>query len=56
MKVSSQLRALLFGLLFLSVAVLTGCKTNDVENESSRPWGYRGGYDPGLPAMFNEGR
>jgi hypothetical protein len=50
------MRVLLCGLLFLAAVFLTGCETTDAQNTSSRPWGYRGGYDPGFPSMFNEGR
>ncbi|MBA4148965.1 MAG: hypothetical protein H0X66_12685 [Verrucomicrobia bacterium] len=44
--------------LFVGATVATiGCKTTEEpENISSRPWGYRPGYDPGFPGMMNEGR
>ena len=50
------------GLIFRTVLVvavllmLAGCATTEAENMSTRPWGYRSGYDYGLPAMINEGR
>ncbi|MFN7138379.1 MAG: hypothetical protein ACK4UN_03465 [Limisphaerales bacterium] len=46
-------------LLFVFIgatAATIGCKTTEPDNLSSRPWGYRPGYDPGLPSMLNEGR
>jgi len=49
-------RTVVFGLLLLSLSLLVGCATTDADNMSSRPWGYRSGYDPGLPSMLNEGR
>ena len=49
-------RYLLLTLFVGSTIAMIGCKTTEPENLSSRPWGYRPGYDPGLPAMMNEGR
>jgi hypothetical protein len=44
--------------LLLSVVTLAfaGCATTEAENVSARPWGYRSGYDPGLPSSLNDGR
>lgn len=52
----SVLRLILCSLLLLTAVTFTGCKTTDADNASARPWGYRSGYDPGLPSMLNEGR
>lgn len=49
-------RVLAAAVLLATLLVLTGCATTEPENASSRPWGYRSGYDYGLPAMINEGR
>ena len=52
-----SLRKSFFALLLVVAAVaFVGCATTEPDNASSRPWGYRGGYDPGMPSMMNEGR
>ncbi len=43
-------------LALAAVLLAAGCATTEPENASSRPWGYRSGYDVGMPAMINEGR
>lgn len=50
------MKNLFLGLFLLAVAaVMSGCM-GEPENQSSRPWGYRSGYDPGVPGLLNEGR
>jgi hypothetical protein len=52
---ASWLRSFLPLFLLLSglMAGLTGCKTAESENVSSRPWNTPRGYDTGLPGMDN---
>jgi hypothetical protein len=54
---ATLLRNLIFGsLLLAAILTISGCATTEGDNMSSRPWGYRSGYDPGLPGMMNEGK
>ena len=48
-------RAVLLFLLVLA-GILTGCKTTEPENLSSRPWNAPRGWETGLPSSINEGR
>lgn len=34
----------------------TGCRTNDAENVSTRPWNSTEGWQSGFPSSLNEGR
>lgn len=44
------------GILAGLVLSLTGCKTDDAENVSSRPWNSTEGWQSGFPSSLNEGR
>jgi hypothetical protein len=44
---------LLCGVLAL---IGSGCKTENVENASERPWNAQKGWEHGLPTSINEGR
>ncbi len=43
-------------LLALVLATFVGCATNDVENESARPWNAPKTWETGLPTSILEGR
>lgn len=49
-------RCVLLALAAIVLVFTSGCATTEPDNVSSRPWGYRSGYDPGLPGMLNEYR
>lgn len=44
--------------LILAGAVLssTGCKTDDPDNVSARPWNSTEGWQSGFPSTLNDGR
>jgi len=50
------MNALRFFLLAVIVAVFSGCKTNEAENASERPWNAQQGWQHGLPSTINQGR
>jgi len=55
MKALSRL-LLLLGLLVTAVLGLSGCKSTESENLSSRPWNAPTTWQNGLPTGLNEGR
>jgi len=46
----------LCSLLALLAGIVTGCKTNDPENLSARPWNSPRAWEHGLPSSINDGR
>jgi hypothetical protein len=45
-----------FLILLVFAGILSGCKTTEPENLSSRPWNAPRGWETGLPSSINEGR
>lgn len=43
-------------LLIVLAGIVTGCKTTEPDNLSSRPWNTPRGWEHGLPSSINEGR
>ena len=51
------LSLLLWTVCLLAVVLVgAGCRTSDVDNESSRPWAQPRGWESGIPGLYNEGR
>ena len=46
----------LWSLLAVLAGIAAGCKTNDPENLSARPWNSPRGWEHGLPSSINDGR